>query len=197
MFLVDVLLRSNIFPLQHLVQRQGPILDALFRISEGFYFGPHHQIMAALPYFEEKVHQKKLQRADTIPMLFLRLLCHILEHMGYPNEPHLDHRHHCREHFILDQWTQLAGKNLMESALEAAPSLGQHVQYQHSLSRHSKTSNPQSLFHPSLLHHLCLRPPLWILLLHLLFYQLHHLHRRTLSSHLAQSFVPWYSCSRH
>ncbi|RVW91130.1 hypothetical protein CK203_039889 [Vitis vinifera] len=90
MLLVDVLLRSNIFPLQHLLQRRGPILDALFRISKGFYFGPHHLIMAALRYFEEKVHRKKLQRADMIPLLFPRLLCHILEHMSYPTEPHLE-----------------------------------------------------------------------------------------------------------
>ncbi|RVW68999.1 hypothetical protein CK203_061085 [Vitis vinifera] len=95
MLLVDVLLRPNIFPLQHLVQRRGAILDALFKISEGFYFGPHHLIMAALLYFEEKVHRKKLQQADTIPLLFPRLLCHILEHMGYPTEPHLECRHHC------------------------------------------------------------------------------------------------------
>ncbi|RVW26885.1 hypothetical protein CK203_116463 [Vitis vinifera] len=74
-------------------------------ISKGFYFGPHHLIMAVLLYFEEKVHRKKLQRADSIPLLFLRLLCHILEHMGYPIEPHLERRHHCREHFTLDQWT--------------------------------------------------------------------------------------------
>ncbi|RVW77662.1 hypothetical protein CK203_053398 [Vitis vinifera] len=96
-------------------------LDALFRISEGFYFGPHHLIMVALLYFEDKVHRKKLQRADTIPLLFSRLLCHILEHMGYLTEPHLERRHHCREYFTLNQWTQLAGKNLMESAPEAAP----------------------------------------------------------------------------
>ena len=116
MLLVDVLLRSNIFPLQHLVQRRGAILDTLFRISEGFYFEPHHLIMAALLYFEEKVHKKKLQRVDTIPLLFPRLLFHILEHMGYSTEPHLKHRHHCREHFTLDQWT-LVGY----SAPEAAP----------------------------------------------------------------------------
>ena len=121
MLLVDVLLRSNIFPLQHSVQSREPILDALFRISEGFYFGPHHLIMAALLYFKEKVHRKKLQRADTIPLLFPRLLYHILEHMGYPTEPHLERRHHCREHFTLDQWTQLAGRNLTESAPETAP----------------------------------------------------------------------------
>ncbi|KAL6333705.1 hypothetical protein AAG906_028891 [Vitis piasezkii] len=64
--------------------------------------------MAALLYFEEKVHRKKLQRADIIPLLFSRLLFHILEHMDYPTEPHLVRHHHCREHFTLDQWTQLA-----------------------------------------------------------------------------------------
>ncbi|KAJ9691548.1 hypothetical protein PVL29_013660 [Vitis rotundifolia] len=116
MLLIDVLLWSNISPLQHLVQRQGPILDALFRISEGFYFRPHHLIMAALLCFEEKVHRKKIQRADTIPLLFPRLLYHILEYMGYPIEPHLERRHHCREHFTLNQWTQLSGKNLPRPA---------------------------------------------------------------------------------
>ena len=75
MFLLDVLLRSNIFPLQHMVQRRGVILEALFKISEGFYFGPHHLIMTVLLYFEEKVHRKKLQRVDVIPLLFPRLLC--------------------------------------------------------------------------------------------------------------------------
>ena len=100
MLLVDVLLWSNLFPLQHLVQRQGAIVEALFRILEGLYFGPYHLIMASLLHFEEKVHRKKLQRADTIPLLFLRLLYHILEYMGYPTEPHLERqigRASCRE----------------------------------------------------------------------------------------------------
>ena len=86
----------------------------------GFYFGPHHLIIDALLYFEEKVHRKKLQRADAIPLLFPILLCHILEHMGYPTEPHLELRHHCREHFTLDQWTQLVERNSAKSAPEAA-----------------------------------------------------------------------------
>ena len=60
MLLVDVVLWSNLFSLQHSVQRQWAILDALFHISEGFYFGPHHLIMASLVHFEEKVHRKKL-----------------------------------------------------------------------------------------------------------------------------------------
>ncbi|KAL6340789.1 hypothetical protein AAG906_030911 [Vitis piasezkii] len=60
------------------------------KISEGYFFGPHHLIMAALLYFEEKVHRKKLLRADAIPLLFPRLLCQILEHLGYPTEPQLE-----------------------------------------------------------------------------------------------------------
>ncbi|RVX01211.1 hypothetical protein CK203_036222 [Vitis vinifera] len=43
--------------------------------------------MAVLLYFEEKVHRKKLLRADAIPLLFPRLLCQILEHLGYPGAP--------------------------------------------------------------------------------------------------------------
>ena len=90
MLLVDVVLCSNIFPLQHMVQRRGAILEALFRISKGFYFGPHHLIMTSLLYFEEKVHRKKLQRADAIPLLFPRLLYKILEHLGYSSKPQLE-----------------------------------------------------------------------------------------------------------
>ena len=45
-------------------------MDALFRIFEGFYFGPHHLIMASLIHFEEKVHKKKLQRATPFHYYF-------------------------------------------------------------------------------------------------------------------------------
>ena len=75
MFFIDALLRHNIYPLQHMVQRRGALLETLFRISEGFFFGPHHLIMVALLYFKEKVHRKKLLRADAILLLFPRLLC--------------------------------------------------------------------------------------------------------------------------
>ena len=40
MLLIDVVLRSNIFPLQYIVQMRRAILEALFLILEGFYFGP-------------------------------------------------------------------------------------------------------------------------------------------------------------
>ncbi|RVW33683.1 hypothetical protein CK203_111066 [Vitis vinifera] len=63
--------------------------------------------MAALLHFEEKVHQKKLLRADAIPLLFPRLLCQILEHLGYPTEPQLERKWICREIFTLDKWTNM------------------------------------------------------------------------------------------
>ena len=34
--LVDHLLQTSLFPLQHYIQRRGAILEALYRISEGF-----------------------------------------------------------------------------------------------------------------------------------------------------------------
>ncbi|RVW64189.1 hypothetical protein CK203_046355 [Vitis vinifera] len=108
MLLVDVVLRTNLFPLQHTVQRRGAILEALFRIFEGYYFGPHHLIMVALLHFEEKVHKRRLTRAASIQLLFPRLLCHVLAHMGFPADPQAEPRRHCRESFSLDQWTQLS-----------------------------------------------------------------------------------------
>ncbi|RVW20553.1 hypothetical protein CK203_111442 [Vitis vinifera] len=86
MLLIDVLLRANIFPLQH-----------------------------------KKVHQRKLQRADVIPLLFPRLLCQILEHLGYPAEPHLERRRHCRENFSLDKWHHLAAYFAPQGALDVPP----------------------------------------------------------------------------
>ena len=89
------------------MQRIGVLLETLFRIPEGYFFGLHHLIMAALLYFEEKVHKKKLLRADAIPLLFPRLLCQILEHLGYPSEPQLERKRICREIFTLDKWTSM------------------------------------------------------------------------------------------
>ena len=40
MLLIDHILRSNMFPLQHIVQRRGAILEVLYRISEGYWFSP-------------------------------------------------------------------------------------------------------------------------------------------------------------
>ena len=37
--------------------------------------------MTSLFHFEEKIHRKHLNRVKTIPLLFPRLLSHVLEHL--------------------------------------------------------------------------------------------------------------------
>ena len=97
MLLVDHVLRTSLFPLQHYVQRRGAILDALYRIFEGFWFSPFDLVMTSLLHFEEKVHRKDLARAETFPLLMPRLLNQVLEHLGFPEEPHLEQRISCTQ----------------------------------------------------------------------------------------------------
>ena len=95
MLLIDHLLRTSLFPLQHYVQRRGPILEALYRISGGFWFSLAELVMTSLLQFEEKVHRKDLARAESIPLLMPRLLCYVLEQLGFPEEPRLEMRARC------------------------------------------------------------------------------------------------------
>ena len=74
MLLVDHLLQTSLFPLQHYVQRRGAILEALYRISKGFWFSLSELVMTALLHFEDEVHRKGLARAKGLPLLMLRLL---------------------------------------------------------------------------------------------------------------------------
>ena len=46
--------------------------------------------MTAFLQSKEKVHRKDLARAEAIPLLMPRLLCHILEHLGFPEEPRIE-----------------------------------------------------------------------------------------------------------
>ena len=95
MLLIDHLLWTSLFPLQHYVQRRGAILEALYRISEGFWFSPSELVMTALLHFEDKVHRKGLARAESIPLLMPRLLSQVLEHLGFPEEPRIERRIRC------------------------------------------------------------------------------------------------------
>ena len=60
MLLIDHILRSNLFLLQHIIQRREAILEALYRISEGFWFSPAELVMTSLFHFEYKVHHRNL-----------------------------------------------------------------------------------------------------------------------------------------
>ena len=95
MLLIDHLFRTSLFPLQHYVQRRGAILEALYRISGGFWFSPSEMVMASLLQFEEKVHRKDLARAESLPLLMPRLLCQVLKHLGFPAEPKIEMRVRC------------------------------------------------------------------------------------------------------
>ena len=97
MLLVDTLLRTSLFPLQHYVQRRGAILEALYQISEGFRFSPSDLVMTFLLHFEEKVHRKGLARAEGLPLLMSRLLSQVLEHLGFPEEPRIERRISCTQ----------------------------------------------------------------------------------------------------
>ena len=60
--------------------------------------------MTSLFHFEEKIHRKHLSRAETIPLLFLRLLCHVLEHLGFPAKPYREQRRVCEATFTIEKW---------------------------------------------------------------------------------------------
>ena len=51
--------------------------------------------MTSLMHLEKKVHRKGLLRADSLPLLIPRLLCQVLEHMGFPDEPRIEMRVRC------------------------------------------------------------------------------------------------------
>ena len=95
MLLVDHLLRTSLFPLQHYVQHRRAILEDLYRISEGFWFSPSELVMTALLHFEDKVHRKGLARAEGLPLLMPLLLSQVLEHLGFPEEPRIERRIRC------------------------------------------------------------------------------------------------------
>ena len=95
MLLVDYLIRTSLFPLQHYVQRRGAILEVLYRISEGYWFSPSELVMTSLMHFEEKIHRKGLVQAESLPLLMPRLLCQVLEHMGFPEEPRIERKIRC------------------------------------------------------------------------------------------------------
>ena len=92
MLLVDHLIRTSLFPLQHYVQRRGAMLEVLYRISKGYWFSPSKLVMTSLMHFEEKIHRKDLVRAESLLLLMPRLLCQVLENMGFPAEPRIERR---------------------------------------------------------------------------------------------------------
>ena len=103
MLLIDHLLWTSLFPLQHYVQRRGAILEALYRISEGFWFSPSELVMTASLHFQDKVHHKGLARVESLPLLMPRLLSQVLEHLGFPEEPRIERRIRCPQVLTMER----------------------------------------------------------------------------------------------
>ena len=60
--------------------------------------------MTSLFHFEDKVHRKSLPRAKAIPLLFPRLLCQVLQHIGFLEEPRLERHRDCEAVLTVDRW---------------------------------------------------------------------------------------------
>ena len=60
--------------------------------------------MTSLFHFEDKVHRRNLTRAESLPLLFSRLLCQVLEHIGFPAQPRLECCQHCEAILTDDRW---------------------------------------------------------------------------------------------
>ena len=60
--------------------------------------------MTSLFHFEDKVYRKSLSRAESTPLLFPRLLCQVLEHLGFPDEPRLERRCDSVAGLTVDRW---------------------------------------------------------------------------------------------
>ena len=123
--LVDHVLRTSLFPLQHYVQCRGAILEALYRISEGFWFSPFELLMTSLLYFEEKVHRKGLARAESLPLLMPRLLSQVLEHLGFPEEPRIERRISCTQVLSIERFLYMLISIILQQQEEATDDLAE------------------------------------------------------------------------
>ena len=65
--------------------------------------------MTSIFHFEDKIHHKNPTRAEAIPLLFPRLLSQVLEHLGFPSKPQLEHRHVYKAIFTVEKWQFVPG----------------------------------------------------------------------------------------
>ena len=60
--------------------------------------------MTSLFHFEDRVHRQSLPRAESLPLLFPRLLCQVLEHIRFPTEPYIDRPRGYEATLTIDRW---------------------------------------------------------------------------------------------
>ena len=60
--------------------------------------------MTSLFHFEDRVHHRSLPCAESMPLLFPRLLFQVLKHIGFLAEPRLERRCGCEATLTVDLW---------------------------------------------------------------------------------------------
>ena len=76
--------------------------------------------MTALLHFEDKVHHKDLARAEAFPLLMPRLLSHVLEHLGFPEEPRIERQVSCPQVLSIERSLYMPLSILLQQQEEAA-----------------------------------------------------------------------------
>ena len=59
--------------------------------------------MTSLLHFEDKVHRKGLDRAESLPLLMPRLLSQVLKYLGFPEEPRIERRINCTQVLLTER----------------------------------------------------------------------------------------------
>ena len=76
--------------------------------------------MTSLLHFEEKVHCKGLARAEGFLLLMARLLSQVLEHLGFPEEPHIERRIRCTQVLSTERSLYMPISIILQQQEEAA-----------------------------------------------------------------------------
>ena len=63
--------------------------------------------MTSLFHFKDKVYRRGLSQVESTPLLFPRLICQVLEHMGFLDEPRLERRRDSAASLTVDRWRLL------------------------------------------------------------------------------------------
>ena len=76
--------------------------------------------MTSLLHLEEKVHRKGLASAESLPLLMPRLLSQLLEHLGFPEEPHIERRIKCPQVLSTERSLYMPISIILQQQEEAA-----------------------------------------------------------------------------
>ena len=60
--------------------------------------------MTSLFQLEDRVHCRSLPQAESLPLLFPRLLCQVLEHIEFPAEHRIERRHGYEATLTVERW---------------------------------------------------------------------------------------------